>query len=82
MANDVQLPTTVYLPTKCDQIVQLIYLAPLNRENYKHMSATGLAREPQKFRSSMHLRDQILILFINPSIFIFFSNISDLLVTT
>ena len=41
------------LPTKYDQIVQLkpIYLAQENKENYKHMNATGLAGEPQKFRS-------------------------------
>ena len=73
------------LPTKCDQIVQLkpIYLAQENKENYKHMNATGLAGEPQKFRSwcTFEYRVQILILFINHQ-YSYSFHISDLLVTT
>ena len=73
------------LPTKYDQIVQLkpIYLAQENKENYKHMNATGLAGEPQKFRSwcTFEYRVQILILFINHQ-YSYSFHISDLLVTT
>ena len=45
---DKRCPTTYC--TKCS-----LKLFIENKENSKHMNATGLAREPQKFRRSMHL---------------------------